>query len=32
MLTGDLEKSVAMLERMANALEEYLNTSLPAGS
>ncbi len=32
MLTGDLEKSLAMLERMANALDDYLNTSLPAGS
>ena len=32
MLTGDLEKALGMLERMANALDDYLNTSLPAGS
>ena len=32
MLTGDLEKALGMLERMATALDDYLNTSLPAGS
>lgn len=31
MLTGDLEKALAKLENMANALEKYLSTSLPAG-
>ena len=31
MLSGDLEKAVAKLENMANALEKYLATSLPAG-
>ena len=32
MLTGDLEHALGMLERMATALDDYLNTSLPAGS
>ncbi len=32
MLTGELENCLALLERMATALDDYLNTSLPAGS
>ena len=32
MLTGDLEKALAMLQRMADALDAYLSTQLPAGS
>ena len=32
MLTGELENCLGLLERMADALDDYLNTSLPAGS
>ncbi len=32
MLTGELENCMALLERMATALDDYLNISLPAGS
>jgi len=32
MLTGDLENALGKLERMADALDKYLATSLPAGS
>jgi predicted RNase H-like nuclease (RuvC/YqgF family) len=32
LLTGDLEKAMGKLERMADALEAYINVSSPSGS
>ncbi len=32
MLTGDLENALSMLQRMADALDAYIQTSAPAGS